>query len=61
VIAVWWEYIVIAAVLALGVYGFMALVGFQTRILTRRTDRTAESMYRDFADARRKRRRRDQG
>lgn len=57
----WWEYIVIAAVLALGGYGFMVLVGFQTRTLTRRTDRTAESMYRDYADTGRKRRPRGHG
>ncbi len=57
----WWEYIVIAAVLAFGVYGFSVLVRFQTRNLTRRTDRTAESMYRDYAEPKRRHRQRDQG
>lgn len=56
----WWEYIVIAVVIAFGVYAFMVLVGFETRILTRRTDRTAESMYRNYAHPRRKGRRRGQ-
>jgi hypothetical protein len=56
----WWEYIVIAAAIAFGVYAFRVLVGFETRILTRRTDRTAENMYRDYAGPKRKFRQRGQ-
>lgn len=52
----WWQYIVIAAVLILVVYCFMVIVGFRTRLLTRKTDRTAESMYSSYADSTRKQR-----
>ncbi len=54
----WWEYVLIAAVLLLGVYGFVALVRFQTKNLTRKTDRTPESMYPAYADRRRRQRHR---
>ena len=47
----WWEYIVIAAVLIFGIYCFLKLVGFETRLLTRKTGRTAESMYDNYADS----------
>ena len=47
----WWEYIVIAAVLVFGIYAFMTLTGFETRVLSRRTSRTAESMYGNYADS----------
>jgi hypothetical protein len=53
---VWWEYVIVAGVLLFGIYAFLVLVGVQTRILTRRTDRTAESMYGSYGDPRRKRR-----
>jgi hypothetical protein len=51
-----WQYIVGVAVLALLVYCFLVIVGFRTRLLTRKTDRTAESMYPDYADLDRKQR-----
>jgi len=54
----WWEYLLIAAALALGIYGFASMVRFQTKNLTRKTDRTAESMYPDYATDRRWRRHR---
>jgi hypothetical protein len=54
---VWWQYIIIAAVLVLGVYGFLVLIGFETRNLSRRTTRTAEDMYPSYADSPRKQRR----
>jgi hypothetical protein len=47
---VWWQYIIIAVVLALLIYGFVTIVGYRTRTLTSKTDRTAESMYADYAD-----------
>jgi hypothetical protein len=53
----WWEYLLIAAVLLLGIYGFTVIVGFQTKNLTRRTNRTAESMYSAYAGRRRRQRR----
>jgi hypothetical protein len=54
---VWWQYIIIAAVLVLGVYGFLVLTGFETRNLSRRTTRTAEDMYPSYAASLRKQRR----
>jgi hypothetical protein len=50
VISMWWMYVVVVAILALGVYGFMTLVGFTTRRLTSKTDRRAEDMYDEFTD-----------
>jgi len=57
-INMWWVYIAVPILMALGVYGFLTWVGFQTRWLTRRTDRTAENMYDEFSDQRGKRHRR---
>jgi hypothetical protein len=54
----WWEYVIAAIVVAVVIYSFAALAGFETRILTRKTDRTAEQMYPDFA-GRKHRRHRD--
>ena len=53
----WWEYVIIAAVLLFGIYAFLTLTGFETRILSRRTNRTAESMYSNYADPSRRQRR----
>jgi hypothetical protein len=54
---VWWEYIIIAAVLLFGIYAFLTLTGFETQILSRRTNRRAESMYSSYADPSRRQRR----
>jgi hypothetical protein len=54
---VWWQYIIIAAVLVLGIYAFLVFTGFETRTLSRRTARTAEDMYPGYADSLRKQRR----
>ncbi len=40
-----WIDILIAALFVLAVWGFLSIAGLSTRILTRRTGRTAESMY----------------
>ena len=48
----WWIYIVVPILMALGVYGFLAIVGVQTSWLTHKTDRRAEDMYDEFADPR---------
>ena len=53
----WWEYIVIAAVLLFGIYAFLTLTGFETRVLSRRTNRTAESMYGNYVGPSRRPRR----
>jgi hypothetical protein len=55
---VWWEYVIIAAVLVLGVYSFKVLTNFQTRQLSRKSTRSAESIYRNYADPEGERRRR---
>jgi hypothetical protein len=52
----WWEAILFFAAVILAIRGFMSMVGFRTRYLTHRTDRTAEDMYRDYADSPRKQR-----
>jgi hypothetical protein len=49
VINMWWIYIVMPILFALGIYGFLSWAGVQKRFLTRKTDRTAESMYDEFA------------
>jgi uncharacterized membrane-anchored protein YhcB (DUF1043 family) len=54
---VWWQYIIIVAVIGLGIYGFAALIRFMTQQLTRQTDRRAEDMYDEFGSARREKRR----
>ena len=52
----WWEYVILVPVMIFGVYCFVRLVGFRTRTLTRKTDRTAEDMYGSYADPLRKQR-----
>jgi hypothetical protein len=56
-IKVWWEYLVVPALVLLAVYGFLLLTGFETRVLNRKTSRTAENMYDSYADSGRKHRR----
>ena len=53
----WWEIILFVAVVIFAIYAFASLVGMRTRSLTRRTDRTAENMYANYADPSRKQRR----
>jgi len=53
----WWLYVVVVVVLLFGVYAFLVLAGFETRMLSRRTTRTAESMYPRYAGSLRKQRR----
>ncbi|HTZ22947.1 MAG TPA: hypothetical protein VMC83_03040 [Streptosporangiaceae bacterium] len=47
----WWEDILIGAFLIIGVCCFLSLVGFNARRLTRKTSRTAENLYANFADS----------
>jgi hypothetical protein len=54
---VWWQYIIIAAVILFGIYGFLTLTSFETRVLSRRTTRTAADLYPRYADSLRKQRR----
>jgi hypothetical protein len=56
---VWWlTDIVVPALLILGIYCFLVLVGFDKRYLTRRTNRTAEDMYSSNAELSRRQRKR---
>jgi hypothetical protein len=52
-----WLDIVIVALFAAGIYCFAVLTGWQTRLISRRTNRRAEDMYGQYADSRHKRRR----
>jgi len=55
----WWEYLAGAAVVIVAVYCFVQLTRFETRTLSRRTDRNTESMYGNYADSARRQRRHD--
>ena len=57
VTTVWWEYVIIAAVLVFGIYSFLVLTRTETRILSRRTSRSAEDMYGSYAGSKREQRR----
>ena len=53
----WWmDDLVVPAVLLAGICCFVVLVRFRTGMLTRRTDRAAESMYANYADSAREQR-----
>ena len=45
------------AAVVLPIWGFMSIVGFRTRTLTRKTDRRAEDLYPNYAGSERKRHR----
>jgi hypothetical protein len=51
-----WLDIAIAVVLAAGIYCVAVLVGFQTRMLTRKSNRRAEDLYGQYADSPRRQR-----
>jgi hypothetical protein len=50
----WWGYILFAIAVVLAIKGFLAIVGVETRWVTRRTHKTAEDIYPDYADSLRK-------
>jgi hypothetical protein len=52
----WWEAIIFFAAVILAIWGFVSLVGFRTRTLTRRTDRTAQDLYGGYANSPREQR-----
>ena len=52
----WWEYVLIVAVLLVGIYSFGKLAGFEKRVLTHRTSRTAEDTYGSYPGPRTPRR-----
>jgi NADH:ubiquinone oxidoreductase subunit 3 (subunit A) len=53
----WWQILIGAAVVIIVGYAILTLVRFQTRLLTRRTSRTANDMYDSYADPLRQQRR----
>jgi hypothetical protein len=53
----WWGDVLFLIVAGIAIWGFAVLVGFDTRIVTRKTNRTAENMYPDYADSTRRQRR----
>jgi hypothetical protein len=52
-----WLDIVIVALFIFAGYAFLKLIGFQTSRLSRRSKRTAEDMYDQYADSPRQQRR----
>jgi len=48
VIKVWWIYIVVVVLRAAGIYAFVEVVGFRTRLLTRKSSKTAEKHVRQL-------------
>ena len=53
----WWMYVIVLAILLFGIYAFLVLAGARTRWMSRHTERTAESMYDNYAESPRARRR----
>ena len=45
-----WIYLIIVPVLGFGIYAFLSITGVQTRWLSRRSNKTAESIYDNYAD-----------
>jgi len=54
----WWQYIIIVAVIALGIYGFVMFTRYMTQNMSRKTDRRAEDMYDEFGPGRKEKDRR---
>ena len=55
----WWlDDIIVPALLLVGISCFAMLVGFRTRMMTRKTTRVAEDLYPRYADPARKQRKR---
>jgi len=52
-----WLDVAIVALFVLGIYSFAVLCGWQTRLISRRTNRRAEDMYDEYADSPRRQRR----
>jgi hypothetical protein len=53
----WWGYVLFLMAVAVAIWGFISLTGFRTMILTRKSHRTAENLYSNFADSPAKQRR----
>jgi hypothetical protein len=53
----WWGYLLFLMAVAAAIWGFFWRVRASTRALNRRTSRTAESLYPNYADSPRQQRR----
>jgi hypothetical protein len=53
----WWEYAGIAAVVLAGIYALLVLTSSLTGLLSYGSSRTADTMYDNYPDSRRKQRR----
>jgi hypothetical protein len=49
-----WIYVIVVAILIFGIYAFLAITGVQVRWLSRRSNKTAESIYGNYVDSDRK-------
>ena len=58
VVNMWWMYIIVVALMAFGIFGFVSLVRLFEQRLTSETTRRAEDMYDQYADSLRERHRR---
>ena len=58
VVNMWWTTIIVVALLAFGIVGFVSMVRLFTQRLTSETTRGAEDMYDQYADSPRERHRR---
>jgi hypothetical protein len=47
----WWGYVLFLLAVAIAIWGFISLVKFRTRDLSRKSDRTAEDLYPNYADS----------
>ena len=54
----WWTTIIVVALLAFGIVGFVSMVRLFSQRLTSETTRRAEDMYGQYADSPRERHRR---
>ena len=53
----WWQSLIIVALIMVGIYGFVVLVRHMTQQMTRKTDRRAEDVYDEFSSARKEKHR----
>jgi hypothetical protein len=49
-----WIYVIVVALLIFGIYAFLAITGVQMRWLSRRSNKTDESIYGNYGDSDRK-------
>lgn len=52
----WWETVLFFIAVGLAIWGFISMVGMRTSFLTRKTTRTAQDLYGNYADSPRKQR-----